>query len=188
MKLSAKAILIPTLVLFLVALIVTAALAGTNMLTAEKIAANSAEEAAQSRLIVLPAAQEFEGAGENNEEYYIGKNSNGETVGYVFTTESSGYGGKVSVMTGMDNDGKVTGVTILSHNETPGLGANAEKESFRQQYIDHAVGGQPFERIKSGEPSDGQILAMTGATITSDAVTNSVNLAIEKYNSVKEGA
>lgn len=122
MKLNAKDVLIPTLVLFLVSLLVTAALAGANLLTAEKIAEQELLAAEASRQVVLPAANSFEERA-GKEPYYIGKNAGGETVGYVFTTSSpSGYGGAISVMTGIQTDGQISGVVILSHNETPGLG------------------------------------------------------------------
>ena len=103
-------------------------------------------------------------------------------MGYVFETEGKGYGGSVNVMTGISTEGSITGVVILSHGETPGLGANAEKEEFRDQYkqpVANNVGG--IQVVKYQTPSEGQIEAMTGATITSTAVTNAVNQAIAEY-------
>ena len=168
MKITAKDILKPALILFVICLVVTALLAGTNLLTKDKITEQSALEAEQSRKVVLSDADSFEEA----DGYYVGK-ANNETVGYVFQTEAKGYGGAVKVMTGISADGQITGVVILEHSETPGLGANAEKASFTDQFK---------------APSDGEIEAMTGASITSRAVTNAVNEAITKYNTVKEGA
>ncbi len=72
--------------------------------------------------------------------------------------------GTIEVMTGITADGSVSGVVLLSQNETPGLGANATKESFTGQY-QQAVPESGFEVIKSGGAADGQIQAMTGATI-----------------------
>lgn len=186
MKLNAKDVIIPTLVLFLVSLLVTAALAGTNLLTKDQIKVQNELAAQASRKVVLPTAETFEEAPDKS--YYIGKDAGGQTVGYVFSTQSNaGYGGAVGVMTGIASDGNVTGVVILSHNETPGLGANAEKESFRNQYLQQAT-ANGFTVVKSGTPGDGEILAMTGATITSNAVTEAVNKAEEQFQSVKEGA
>ena len=108
----------------------------------------------------------------------------GQTVGYVFETEASGYGGTVSVMTGIDAEGNITGVVLLSHDETPGLGANAEKPDFLNQYLQPAPEGG-LSVIKYQAPSQGQIEAITGATGTSTAVTNAVNQAIEQYYEVK---
>ena len=180
MKITAKDILKPALILFVICLVVTALLAGTNLLTKDKIAEQSALEAEQSRKVVLSDADSFEEA----DGYYIGK-ANNETVGYVFQTEAKGYGGAVKVMTGISADGQITGVVILEHSETPGLGANAER-LFTDQLS--RLRRKGITLVKNKAPSDGEIEAMTGASITSRAVTNAVNEAITKYNTVKEGA
>lgn len=180
MKITAKDILKPALILFVICLVVTALLAGTNLLTKDKIAEQSALEAEQSRKVVLSDADSFEEA----DGYYIGK-ANNETVGYVFQTEAKGYGGAVKVMTGISADGQITGIVILEHSETPGLGANAEKASFTDQFKQTAP-EKGITLVKNKAPSDGEIEAMTGASITSRAVTNAVNEAITKYNTVKE--
>ena len=78
-------------------------------------------------------------------------------------------------MTGVDIDGKVTGVNILSHSETAGLGAKAAETSFRDKFVG-LVNGITVSKDKAGENS---IDAITGATITSRAVVNAVNAAIE---------
>ena len=180
MKITAKDILKPALILFVICLVVTALLAGTNLLTKDKIAEQSALEAEQSRKVVLSDADSFEEA----DGYYIGK-ANNETVGYVFQTEAKGYGGAVKVMTGISADGQITGVVILEHSETPGLGANAEKTSFTDQFKQTAP-EKGITLVKNKAPSDGEIEAMTGASITSRAVTNAVNEAITKYNTFEE--
>lgn len=180
-KLDAKSILKPALILFLICLISTAALVGTNALTSDRIAAAQLETAEKSRLIVLPEATGFE---EKN-GYYIGTGSAG-TVGYVFETESKGYGGTVKVMTGISEGGEVTGIVILSHSETPGLGANATNEKFGNQFK-QAVPENGIEVVKNKAASEGEIEALTGATITSKAVTDAVNAAIDMYNEVKGG-
>lgn len=184
MKLDAKSILVPTAILFVICVVVSAALAGTNLLTKDKIAEQQALKAEESRKIVLNAAESFEE--QNGGEYYTGL-AGGETVGYVFETESKGYGGTVKVMTGISAGGEITGVVILSHAETPGLGANAEKESFRGQF-QQAAPENGIEVVKYQTPGEGQIEAMTGATITSKAVTDAVNQAVEHYHTVKGGA
>ena len=155
MKITAKDILKPALILFVICLVVTALLAGTNLLTKDKIAEQSALEAEQSRKVVLSDADSFEEA----DGYYIGK-ANNETVGYVFQTEAKGYGGAVKVMTGISADGQITGVVILEHSETPGLGANAEKASFTDQFKQTAP-EKGITLVKNKAPSDGEIEAMT---------------------------
>lgn len=186
MKLNAKEILKPTFVLFVICVLVSAALAGTNLLTEDKIAEQQEKKSEESRKIVLSVAESFtEQTTADGTVYHVGT-ANGETVGFVFETSSKGYGGDVSVMTGITADGEISGVVILSHSETPGLGANAEREEFRNQYEQPVPQGE-LEVVKYQTPAQGQVEAMTGATITSKAVTSAVNSAVELYREVKGG-
>lgn len=189
MKLNAKEILRPTLMLFVICLVVTGLLAGTNLLTKDIIAQQEAAAEESSRKVVLPDAASFEEKtlSLNGEDviYYDASDASGAYAGSVFTTKAKGYGGDVSVMTGFDKDGGISGVVILSQNETPGLGANATNQSFLEQFKQNVQGS--LEVIKSGTPSDGQIQALTGATITSEAVASAVNQAISMNQSIKEG-
>ena len=91
-------------------------------------------------------------------------------------------------MTGISKDGKVTGVNLLETSDTPGLGLNAQDASFRDQYKQKVPDSGQFEVNKSGKTGDGQIAALTGATITSRAVTDAVNQAVKTFNTVKGGA
>lgn len=181
-KLNPKEILQPALSLFLFCLIVTALLAGTNLLTKDKIAEQERLAEETSRMTVSPGAESF--AASDDGTYYLAQ-TGGETIGYVFTTTANSYGGEIKVMTGISSDGMVTGVSLLSISDTPGLGMNAEKESFRDQYKKAAPSGG-FTVIKNGTAGDTEINAMTGATITSQAVTDAVNDAIAQYYAVKE--
>lgn len=187
MKLNAKDILIPTAVLLIICIVVSAALAGTNLLTEDKIAEQAALKAEESRKLVLPEAESFEEvpATQTAGAYHKGK-AGDEVVGYVFETAAKGYGGDVKVMTGISADGNITGVVILSHGETPGLGANAEKEEFRDQYK-QAAPDSAIQVVKYQTPQEGQIEAMTGATITSTAVTNAVNQAVDEFHQCAGG-
>lgn len=174
---NAKEVLKPAAILFVICVLVSAALAGTNLLTRDRIAEAQAKKAEESRMVVLPGAESFE---ERN-GHYAGM-AGGQPVGYVFETEGKGYGGTVKVMTGISAEGEITGVIVLEHGETPGLGANAEKADFRDQYkqpVANNVGG--IRVVKYQTPGEGEIEAMTGATITSTAVTNAVNQAILAY-------
>ncbi len=184
MKLNPKEIVRPALSLFLICIIVSALLAVTNSVTAGLIEEQNLKTAEAARKAVCPDADSFE-EGDETGSFYIAK-SGGKTIGYVFTTEARGYGGDLEVMTGISVDGTITGTSILTINETPGLGMNAQKDSFRDQYLQPAPEGG-FTLITSGTPGEGEISAMTGATITSRAVTDAVNQAVERYHQVKEG-
>ena len=180
MKLRAKDVLLPTAVLFLICAIVAAALAGTNLLTKDKIAEQAVKKAEESRKLALSTADSFEPAAES--KYYVGKSGN-DIVGYVFETSAKGYGGDVDVMTGISTDGKITGVILLDHEETPGLGANAEKEDFRAQFLQD-VPETVLKLVKYQAPQPGEVEAMTGASMTSRAVTEAVNEAIGQYKKI----
>lgn len=94
-------------------------------------------------------------------------------VGFVIKTLPNGYGGALEVIVGFDLEGTLTGVRVGNHQETPGLGANAKTESFYSQY-DGLTLTEPVLVTKT-EVKANEILAISGATITSDAVTNGVN-------------
>lgn len=183
MKIDSKEVLIPTITLFIICLVTSVLLAATNLMTRDKIVEINKQSESESRQLVLPSAKNFEDSEDGT--YAIGKNGS-ELAGYVFTTKTKSYGGDLKVMTGIDKEGKITGVVLLTISDTPGLGLNAQKESFRDQYK-KAAPENGFEVIKSGTASDTQIEAMTGATITSKAVTTCVNDAVKEYQKVKGG-
>lgn len=114
----------------------------------------------------------------------IAKNGAGEEIGYVVTVVSKeGYGGEIEISVGILNDGTVSGIEILSISETAGLGMNAQTPEFRNQFRD--VQTEQFE-LKKDNPS-GNIEAISGATITSRAVTNAVNAGLAYFQSVLGG-
>ncbi len=184
-KLDAKAVLIPTIALLIICLVATTLLAVTNSITAEKIALNAVETETASRVLVLPDGASYSEvtATENGVTYCTGYDKIGNEIGFVFTAGAKGYGGTVSVMVGMNNDGEITGVEILSHSETPGLGANATKPDFKERFI-----GKAGELTVDKNSNSGQnIQAITAATITSKAVVSAVNSITEAFEQVKTG-
>ena len=184
-KINVRDILIPTVALLVICLVATALLAGTNLLTAQKIADNAVQTEIQSRKLVLPEGETYSdvATAENGVTYCTGSDAQGNEVGYVFTAGAKGYGGTVTVMVGLDTEGNITGVEILSHSETPGLGANATKEAFKNRFI-----GKSGILAVDKNSNDGQnIQAITAATITSKAVVSAVNLITETYSQVIGG-
>lgn len=189
MKIKFKDILVPTVTLFVICLVVSALLAGTNALTKEPIAQNELKKSQEAMHSVCPDAVSFEGGKGIEIEFYKALNESGEVIGCAIPVSAKGYGGDVSVMVGISSvdGGMVTGVEILSHSETPGLGANATNESFRKEY-NQDITASGFSVVKDGTGgSEGKIDAITGATITSNAVTNAVNEAMSIYMSLVEG-
>lgn len=109
-----------------------------------------------------------------------GTDSSGETVGYVINvTSSEAYDGELQLSVGIAADGTVKGVEMLSISETAGLGMKADEAEFKDQFKDKQV--DQFSYTKSGETGDDKIDAISGATITTNAVTNAVNSALVYY-------
>jgi len=106
--------------------------------------------------------------------------ADGEELGYVLTiTNSEGYGGDIQFTLGIKNDGTVNGISILATSETPGLGLEA-KDILVPQYADKNV--EQFAVTKGGAVADNEIDAISGATITSNAITNGVNAGLYFFN------
>ena len=106
-----------------------------------------------------------------------GTDASGETVGYVISVQSSeAYDGSLSLSVGIASDGTVKGIEMLEISETAGLGMKADESEFKDQFKDKNV--QKFTYTKTGEDGDDKIDAISGATITTNAVTNAVDSAL----------
>ena len=117
----------------------------------------------------------------------VAANAGSELKGYVITTTThDGYGGDIQVSVGIAADGTVKGIEMLSIAETAGLGMNANTPEFKAQYAEKLV--DSFVVTKTGAAADNEIDAISGATITTNAVTNAVNTAIAYFNNVLGGS
>jgi len=176
--------------LLIISAVAALLLALTNSVTASTIAQRNEQANAEARKLVLESAQDFEevkdaktdnSKGVKVSEIYEAKDASGNTVGYTLKVLPSGYGGTIELMVGIDSaNGQVSGINVVSNSETAGLGAKATDPEFSDQYK-----GKPLEELsvlKNGTPGDTEIKAISGATITSTAVTNGVDAAIEVYN------
>lgn len=183
-------------ILLVISAVAACCLALTNYVTAGTIEQMNLESNKLARQEVLPKATDFEEVtpdelakigteiGLTNPEElleaYIGTN-NGEVVGFtVKSAPGSGFSGAVQVLTGISAEGVIQGITILSHNETPGLGANATLPEFKDQFKEKSA----LEKVSvvKGAPGSGNAIeAITGATITSAAVVDGVNISSQVY-------
>ena len=163
------------LTLFLIAAVVAAALAGVNSITKPIIEQLNAEKTQKAIEAVLPGGfdeqlTDFDNQGGLVSKVYKGAN------GYALEVLPSGFDNTITMMVGVDNEGKVLGISIVSHTETAGLGAVAAAqtsagEAFRGQFV--GTSGSV------GVSKDGGALdAITGATITSRAICVGVNAAL----------
>lgn len=186
---SFKEIALPAIMLFLIALVCTALLAGTNMLTKDRIADLAVQASMEAKAAVMGDAASFsdEKTIELNGEsitYYEALDAQSNVIGYVFNTTTKSYGGDITCMVGISaRTDKITGVELTSINDTPGLGMKATGEDFLGQYIDR--GGNIG--VNKNEKTDTEIQAISGATITSKAVTTAVNQAFSAYETIKAG-
>lgn len=187
---NVKEIVMPALILFLIVFAAVAILAWCNSATYDKIQQINAENAAKARQCVLPKAKQFEEVSDFKGEGIVknvfeGKDGD-KKVGYCVSVTPSGYGGEMEIMVGVDDDLKIAGIEIVSSSETAGLGKNASKESFKSQF----VGLTKEITVKKNAPdkNNNEIQALSGATITSNAVSSGANAAIDAVKKIKEAA
>ena len=169
-----------TLVLLSITLATSLLLGLTDYITRDRIREIYIEKTASAMREVLPADEYTESDYSGSDSLvkgvclaYIG----GDIGGYVVEVAPSGFGGAVNMVVGVDPDGVVTGVAVTGMTETSGLGSAAAGEGFRNQYVG---GNGGFAVNKDG----GDIDALTGATITSRAVTDGVNAAVKAVESL----
>lgn len=180
-----KEILVVALKLFIITALAALCLAAVNKITSPIIAQNNAATEVKLQQEVLPEATEFatsevpqlETDNVTVEKINVGLNSSKELSGYVVTAVShAGYGGDLKVMVGIDKDLKVTRVKIMESSETAGLGANASKP----QFIDQFMGAQSSNlKVVKGVANENEISAIASATVTSKAVTACVNASLD---------
>ena len=184
-----KDIIKPGIVLLLIAVIAAGVLGAVNVATKDTIAKVEKEATEKSMKEVLPDAKKFndEQKNENSDSKYKiiksyseGLDDSGKTVGYTFNVSTKGFSTGLNLMIGITEDGVIKGVDVLSHGETPGLGANA-KTVLSPQFKDKSG---KLDVTKGDNPKENEIQAITGATITSNAVTSAVNTASEYYEEV----
>ena len=107
-----------------------------------------------------------------------------EGIGYIIqVVDHDGFGGDIEIIVGINLQKEITGVEILSIDETVGLGMNAKNEEFRNQYVGKKV--DHFQVVKNGKQNEDEVDSLSGATITSKAMTNGINGALDFYDLLK---
>jgi electron transport complex protein RnfG len=181
-------------VLFLICVLTTAALAVTFGATRGIIAQREADDADALRRQVLPGQDRYEAMETGPADaaggvlaIYRGVTGD-QTAGYIMTTTAKGYGGPVTLMTGIAPDGRIMGVAVLSAAETPGLGARISEKAFTGRF-DGVAPTSGFRTVKTAPTAAGDIEVLTGATISSRAVVDAVNIALRTFTDIsgKEG-
>lgn len=112
--------------------------------------------------------------------------ADGSQLGFVVTvTTSEGYGGDIQFTMGVSEDGTLNGISILSIGETPGLGMKADTEEFKSQFV--GKNAEVLRYTKTGAAADDEIDALSGATITTNAMTNGVNAGLCAFREAMKG-
>lgn len=175
-------------VLFLTCGIAAASLSLVNMVTSEPIERGKQQQTEEGLREVFSAADAFEAAAtaESAGGAQIWEAlSQGKPVGYVFQIKALGYSGEITMMFGLDAEKKLTGLKVLNHTETPGLGAKiTSPELFSGQFKNK---GLEQLALKVDQPGTGAIDGITAATISSRAVTRAVHNALDAFLKGKEG-
>ena len=182
-------------ILFVIALILSVLLGFTNEITKDKIAEQNLKKkqdayAAVYKDAVFGEDVDLSAQVANSEEVLAAAGFKGIVVNEVMTareasgaegyalniTTSNGYGGDIVLAIGVDAEGTLTGLEIISNSETAGLGANCSKDAFKGQFA--GIKAEQIEFTKSGKTADNQIDAISSATITTTAVTEAVNAGL----------
>lgn len=194
------------LALTLITLVAGVALGGVYEITKDPIAKQEAQAKAEAYEQVFTDAAAFEAVemddtltktirdqldqegykAQSIEEVMRAEDQSGETLGYAFAVVTSeGYGGDIRFSMGVQNDGTLNGISILSIGETAGLGMNADTPAFKDQFVGKQV--EKLQYTKNGATLDDEINAISGATVTTNAMTNGVNAGLCAFRVMEGG-
>ena len=194
------------LALTLITLVAGVALGGVYEITKDPITKQEAQAKAEAYEQVFTDAAAFEAVemddaltktirdqldqegykAQSIEEVMRAEDQSGETLGYAFTVVTSeGYGGDIQFSMGVQNDGTLNGISILSIGETAGLGMNADTPAFKDQFVGKQV--EKLQYTKNGATQDDEINAISGATVTTNAMTNGVNAGLCAFRVMEGG-
>ena len=194
------------LALTLITLVAGVALGGVYEITKDPIAKQEAQAKAEAYEQVFTDAAAFEEVemddtliqtirdqldqegykAQSIEEVMRAEDQSGETLGYAFTVVTSeGSGGDIQFSMGVQNDGTLNGISILSIGETAGLGMNADTPAFKDQFVGKQV--EKLQYTKNGATQDDEINAISGATVTTNAMTNGVNAGLCAFRVMEGG-
>lgn len=177
-----------SLILLVITVVSAGALSVTNDLTKGIIQEKALEANIVYMKEILPDADDF--AALDNPEIESIDNvveayealKGGSTMGYVVKTVTGGYGGDVEVLTGILTDSTVAGVKVASQSETPGLGTKITEDDFLDLFKEKST--ETELEIVHGGGGDNSIESISGATVSSKAVSSGVNAAMKLYEEV----
>ncbi len=161
------------MILLLIAAVASGILALVNSVTQPIIEENRRQAEEEARREVLPEALQFVLV-EADFSFYIGYDSDNKVAGYTFVAQKMGYSGAIQTMAGVNREFEIESIKIIDQMETPGLGANCTRPEFTEQFS-----GLSEEELLI-DKDGGEIETITGATITTRAITQSLQEGIAK--------
>ena len=166
------------LILGIICLVATLILAFTYEMTKPLIAAARDREEQKALKAIMPEADLFK-PGTAGEIEYFEALKGPALIGYCLKVTGSGYGGYIRIIVGIDTGGVIKGVRILEHQETPGLGSkiNETRQGDNEPYFLRQFNGKNAMTVKVKSGID----AITGATISSKAVTDAINKTVVEF-------
>ncbi|MBI3753706.1 MAG: RnfABCDGE type electron transport complex subunit G [Deltaproteobacteria bacterium] len=173
------------LVLTIIGAVSGGILAGVFHVADPLIQANREKELKEAIFVVLPEAKDYKVLEKEVDKekitVYKGIDAEGKPVGLAFIADGGGFQGNIRIMVGLNIDYlKLKGIRVLEQNETPGLGNRIKEPQFEDQFKGLEIKPK-VEYIKYRKPEKpNQIQAITGATISSDAVVKNINNAVAK--------
>ena len=166
------------MILGIICLAATLVLAVTYEVTRPKIEAELKIEEQAALKKIVPEADSFEVKSIGDIEYFDAL-KDGALVGYCIKVTAAGYSGYMRIIVGIDTNGIIKGVNILEHQETPGLGSkiNEVKPGDTEPYFLRQFKGKQARTVAVKSDID----AITGATISSKAVTDAINKTVNEF-------
>jgi len=178
-----KSLIKITTVLTLVCIICAFSLSFVHCTAKEKIAANAKKAVNDAIAVLAPQVEKIEQLPLEDEIVYK-LSSADDFIGYAFIAQGQGYQGKIKILSIIGPKlQKLLGIEIVESVETPGLGAKINEAPFKGQFKDISVKTN-IECLKTAPQADGQIQAITGATVSSRAVVNILNKKVEQLKKI----
>lgn len=121
----------------------------------------------------------------NINEVYEGVNDSDESLGYVVKVTTKGFHGPIELMVALKDD-NVSGIKILTHSETPGLGARIVEDEFSERFVSLPF-NNGIKMVKTEPANEGEVLAITGASVSSNAIGTALNEVVNFYKENVKG-
>lgn len=155
--------------------------------TTPYIQANQARQQKTAINEVLPAAEEIKEVKKNGNTFFEGYDADGSPVGVAFINSGGGYNGIIKIMIGVNlENNEITKFSVLTHEETPGLGARITESEFKSNF-ENKTFADDYTVVKTPPKKETEVQAIAGATISSESVTRIIEAGLNKVTTAYGG-